>query len=910
MSGTVPPILPPLGTSSGNPSSPNVNRVDTMPTTTDPINTTTTTNVSQSVVNENLPQLLDLRGGSHVTNVPAFDKEDFTNGPFVPMSSLSTSENPLPKRQNQWSNAEIRLANQDKRLKSIIISFLPNDVMKSVIKYKTAKEMWNDLILAYEGPSDKRDTKGSAKQLRRSLSKNGSGWVYKEALSLILKINDEIEAEKLEKAIKMSILDIVEKIKVNKSEGVDQFGSDYLGQLVKIANDANEIKRITIDQMIDELKAIYGAGHLTTMSVLSWTVFLLAINQDWQDKVRDEMNMVINKSLRLYPPVITMTRKVDRKIKLGNFTLPANVIRLGQNYIDCLYELNIKSLPGGCLGYLIISVVKSSGWIPVSDQVILMCREEEKDIEFTLEFSSDTIKGKLTESITKIENGTKLEKILWNREKLLSNFQAYLPLLRVVLCKCFSTGRPLGAYNLGVVTPRALVYAGLMTSRDVRSWCVLIKVNGWFWRLKMCTLRNLGFKTEVMSTPAYVDSETITQADGAQNSREAPLEAEESQLLGSRVPLMGEEFEASKPSGTRTISSHYSASSDSTTPLSPDHPLIQASPTPTPTRVLFHPALSPSSFRKRYRSSYETPSPSSSLSLPIHKRYRGTSKLILDTETEDESSDSDAEGEGSEDEGPGSDKEEDEAAAEGHQQAVPVVDTPMDNPLGLGYGALRCHELALGEGSMPSMFELDPEDDRVYTDIPTYVPPVALVQTPPSPEWSPGSLSVSPSSLVVPLPIASPVTTPAATISIDEDQFLEVGAQLELHEGILHDHTQRLDALPPTLFKGYDRDLRELYTRSGAVRDEIFSQRYRFRSLEREQERAIMTFSAIWRSVLALEAWAGQTDAQRAALWHPIYDIQRENHDLRRQIAEEMRERLELTDRVARMERRQESGRE
>nr|GEY62210.1 hypothetical protein [Tanacetum cinerariifolium] len=56
---------------------------------------------------------------------------------------------------------------------------------------------------------------------------------------------------------------------------------------------------------------------------------------------------------------------------------------------------------------------------------------------------------------------------------------------------------------------------------------------------------------------------------------------------------------------------------------------------------------------------------------------------------------------------------------------------------------------------------------------------------------------------------------------------------------------ERLDTLPPTLFKGYDRDLRELYTRSGAVRDEIFLQRYRFSSLEREQERATVTFSAI-----------------------------------------------------------------
>ncbi|GJU55010.1 retrovirus-related pol polyprotein from transposon TNT 1-94 [Tanacetum coccineum] len=73
MSETVPPVPPPFGTSSGNPGSHNVNRVDMIPTTTDPINTTTTKNVSQSI-DENLPQLLDSRGGSHITNVPAFTK--------------------------------------------------------------------------------------------------------------------------------------------------------------------------------------------------------------------------------------------------------------------------------------------------------------------------------------------------------------------------------------------------------------------------------------------------------------------------------------------------------------------------------------------------------------------------------------------------------------------------------------------------------------------------------------------------------------------------------------------------------------------------------------------------------------------------------------------------------------------
>ncbi|GJU90624.1 hypothetical protein Tco_1303047 [Tanacetum coccineum] len=165
------------------------------------------------------------------------------------------------------------------------------------------------------------------------------------------------------------------------------------------------------------------------------------------------------------------------------------------------------------------------------------------------------------------------------------------------------------------------------------------------------------------------------------------------------------------------------------------------------------------------------------------------------------------------------------------------MDTSVGEPLGLSYGALRRHELAVEEDRVLSTFEVgqssrfvpeprraervsafrqtilitwvDPEDSRVYTDMPAYVPPVAPVQTSPSLE-----------------------------------------------------------------------------------------------SLEREQERVTVTFGVLWRPVLALEAWAGQTDSQRATRWHAIYDIKRENHDLRMQLTEEMRERLELVDHVARMERR------
>ncbi|GKF67152.1 hypothetical protein Tco_0196831, partial [Tanacetum coccineum] len=211
----------------------------------------------------------------------------------------------------------------------------------------------------------------------------------------------------------------------------------------------------------------------------------------------------------------------------------------------------------------------------------------------------------------------------------------------------------------------------------------------------------------------------------------------------------------------------------------------------------------------------------------------------------------------------------------GQQETAPIVGTTVSAPLGLGYGALRRRELALEEGDIYSTFKVrhgsgsapeserpervsafrqstlttwtDPEDSMIYIDIPDYAPLAPPVQTPPSLEWTFGLLPISPShsdvpSPMIPLTVPSPVATPAAVET----------------EGFLTE---------------YDRDIGELFTRSGAIREENFSQRYRFRSLEYKQERVAVTFRAIWRPLLALEGWAGQTDAQRAALWHASSDV-------------------------------------
>ncbi|GJZ68603.1 hypothetical protein Tco_0631843, partial [Tanacetum coccineum] len=365
-------------------------------------------------------------------------------------------------------------------------------------------------------------------------------------------------------------------------------------------------------------------------------------------------------------------------------------------------------------------------------------------------------------------------------------------------------------------------------------------------------------------------------------------------------------------------------------------------------------AIFESAFRKRFWSYYESSPSVSPPDLPSQKRYCGTSELVKDSEEEDdeedeeikESMDSGSVSEDAEDEGPTTEDDDPAAEDEGAGVEGPCMD---DEGYGLddgshgiddeghsvegdGLGLEEDEEAIPGEleeGDVYSTFEVrqgygsaleferpervstfrqptlttwtDPEDGMIYIDIPDYPPPAPPVQTPPSPEWTSGSLPISPSpsddpspisSPMIPLTVPSPVATPAA---VETEGFLtELGAQVQMQGGLISDHAVRLEELSPALFERYDRDIGELFTRSGAVREEIFSQRYRFRSLEYEQERVAVTFRAIWRPVLALEAWAGQTDAQRAALWHAISDVQGENRDLRLQLAKERRTRLEL----------------
>lgn len=65
--------------------------------------------------------------------------------------------------------------------------------------------------------------------------------------------------------------------------------TDFLGKLLEANHEDDEGKRISIEDMVDECKTFYFAGHETTTSLLGWTILLLAIHKDWQEKARKEV---------------------------------------------------------------------------------------------------------------------------------------------------------------------------------------------------------------------------------------------------------------------------------------------------------------------------------------------------------------------------------------------------------------------------------------------------------------------------------------------------------------------------------------------------------------------------------------------------------------------------------------------
>ncbi|GKF75400.1 hypothetical protein Tco_0224844 [Tanacetum coccineum] len=132
----------------------------------------------------------------------------------------------------------------------------------------------------------------------------------------------------------------------------------------------------------------------------------------------------------------------------------------------------------------------------------------------------------------------------------------------------------------------------------------------------------------------------------------------------------------------------------------------------------------------------------------------------------------------------------------------------MVKPLRLGYGALRCWEIALGESRMPSVFEVWQSSGFVLKSkrleiVSTLRQPTLTTWI--DPEDAPSIVPSPISSPMIPLTVPSPVASPATA---ETEGFLtELGARVKIQGGLIRDHTIRLEELSPALFERYDRDI-------------------------------------------------------------------------------------------------------
>ncbi|KAK7277203.1 hypothetical protein RIF29_18354 [Crotalaria pallida] len=146
---------------------------------------------------------------------------------------------------------------------------------------------------------------------------------------------------RLEKEINSSILKLI------KQRLHDTQEQDLLQMILEGAKNCEGIDGLLSSSgsrdrfMIDNCKNIFFAGHETTAITASWCLMLLAAHQDWQDRVRAEvlevcgsdppdarmlrskaLNMVIQETLRLYPPSAFVVREAYEDINLKGILIP------------------------------------------------------------------------------------------------------------------------------------------------------------------------------------------------------------------------------------------------------------------------------------------------------------------------------------------------------------------------------------------------------------------------------------------------------------------------------------------------------------------------------------------------------------------------------------------------------------
>ncbi|RDX99550.1 hypothetical protein CR513_17388, partial [Mucuna pruriens] len=169
-----------------------------------------------------------------------------------------------------------------------------------------------------------------------------------------------------------TLKDIIEK-KENEMMNGELKGDSLLRILLQCKGESNN--SLTSEHLIEECKLFFFAGQETTAILLTWTMVVLCIHQNWQEKARAEVldicgqntphfeainrlkivSMVLHEVLRMYPSVTKFMRYTKCATKIGNISVPAGVeiclplmlLHYDDNYWDKPEEFNPERFAEG-----------------------------------------------------------------------------------------------------------------------------------------------------------------------------------------------------------------------------------------------------------------------------------------------------------------------------------------------------------------------------------------------------------------------------------------------------------------------------------------------------------------------------------------------------------------------------------
>jgi cytochrome P450 len=106
----------------------------------------------------------------------------------------------------------------------------------------------------------------------------------------------------LDKEIKSMLRNLIQR-KVNSMRVGESRVDDLLGLLLQYNHQSSAPRNasgtkdngLSIEEIIEECKQFYLAGQETTSSWLGWTMIVLAMHPDWQEKAREEVLLVFAK---------------------------------------------------------------------------------------------------------------------------------------------------------------------------------------------------------------------------------------------------------------------------------------------------------------------------------------------------------------------------------------------------------------------------------------------------------------------------------------------------------------------------------------------------------------------------------------------------------------------------------------